>query len=100
MKRRSFFGVLAGAVLFPYETIKTPIPAKPLSEKDKVLAALLENQKLMNGTKEHSELAQFKNLSQPLVRRIYPNLMMDKLMPVQPLPAPSGLQYYLRFKNG
>lgn len=45
-----------------------------------------------------TEIAQFKRLSIPLVRRIYPSLIADKLVSVQPLAGPSGLVHYLRHK--
>lgn len=41
---------------------------------------------------------QFKRISIPLVRRIYPQLIADKLVSVQPLTGPTGLAYYLRFR--
>ena len=62
-------------------------------------AVLLENQRLMN---EHltdtGDIAQFKRISIPLVRRIYPMLIANKIVSVQPLLGPTGLVYYLRFR--
>lgn len=62
-------------------------------------AVLLESQRLMN---EHatdtSDIAQFKRISIPLVRRIYPQLIANKIVSVQPLLGPTGLVYYLRFR--
>lgn len=45
-----------------------------------------------------TEIAQFRKLSIPLVRRIYPQLIADKLVSVQPLAGPTGLVYYLQHK--
>lgn len=62
-------------------------------------AVLLENQKLMNETAtDTSDIAQFKRISIPLVRRIYPQLIANKIVSVQPLLGPTGLVYYLRFR--
>lgn len=65
----------------------------------KVTAVMLENQKLLNeqGT-DTSDVAQFKRISIPLVRRIYPQLIANKIVSVQPLLGPTGLVYYLRFR--
>jgi len=62
-------------------------------------AVLLENQKLINETStDTSDIAQFKRISIPLVRRIYPQLIANKIVSVQPLLGPTGLVYYLRFR--
>lgn len=62
-------------------------------------SVLLENQKLMNETAtDTSDIAQFKRISIPLVRRIYPQLIANKIVSVQPLLGPTGLVYYLRFR--
>jgi hypothetical protein len=62
-------------------------------------AVLLENQRLMNETAtDTSDIASFKRISIPLVRRIYPQLIANKLVSVQPLLGPTGLVYYLRFR--
>lgn len=45
---------------------------------------------------EMPEVAQFKRLSLPLIRRVYPQLIHDKFCGVQPLSGPSTLPYYLR----
>lgn len=72
-------------------------------KKDKAVTAttavLLENQYLMNevGT-DTGDIAQFKRISIPLVRRIYPQLIANKIVSVQPLLGPTGLVYYLRFR--
>ena len=64
-------------------------------------AVLLENQRLMNESSTDSgDVAQFKRISIPLVRRIYPQLIANKVVSVQPLLGPTGLVYYLRFRYG
>jgi len=62
-------------------------------------AVLLENQRLINEVStDISDVAQFKRISIPLVRRIYPQLIANKIVSVQPLLGPTGLVYYLRFR--
>lgn len=62
-------------------------------------ALLLENQELLNESSTlTSDVAQFKRISIPLVRRIYPQLIANKIVSVQPLLGPTGLVYYLRFR--
>lgn len=62
-------------------------------------AVLLENQRLINETAtDTSDIAQFKRISIPLVRRIYPQLIANKVVSVQPLLGPTGLVYYMRFR--
>lgn len=62
-------------------------------------AVLLENQRLVNeAMTDTGDIAQFKRISIPLVRRIYPQLIANKVVSVQPLLGPTGLVYYLRFR--
>lgn len=72
-------------------------------------AVLLENQHLINespltealtGGTDTSDVSQFRRISIPLVRRIYPQLIANKIVSVQPLLGPTGLVYYLRFRYG
>jgi len=64
-------------------------------------AVLLENQRFINESSTDSgDVAQFKRISIPLVRRIYPQLIANKVVSVQPLLGPTGLVYYLRFRYG
>lgn len=48
----------------------------------------------MENTEE--DIGQFKRISIPLVRRIYPSLIANKIVSVQPLAGPSSLVYYLK----
>ena len=41
-------------------------------------------------------IANFKTINFPLVRRIYPQLIANKIISVQPLSGPTSLIYYLR----
>ena len=63
---------------------------------------LLENQRLANLLMENAtgtdDIAGFKRISIPMVRRIYPQLIANKIVSVQPLLGPTGLVYYLRFR--
>src|SRR5580698_10319339 len=62
-------------------------------------AVLLENQRLINEVStDTGDIASFKRISIPLVRRIYPQLIANKVVSVQPLLGPTGLVYYLRFR--
>lgn len=62
-------------------------------------AVMLENQRLMNEAMTDSgDISQFKRIAIPLVRRIYPQLIANKIVSVQPLLGPTGLVYYLRFR--
>ncbi len=65
----------------------------------KCTAIMLENQRLYNEVStDTGDIAQFKRISIPLVRRIYPQLIANKIVSVQPLLGPTGLVYYLRFR--
>jgi hypothetical protein len=45
-----------------------------------------------------TSLADFKRITIPLVRRIYPQLISEKIVSVQPMTEPSGLNFYLNYK--
>ncbi len=47
---------------------------------------------------ENDDIGQFKRIQIPLVRRIYPQLIANKIVSVQPLLGPTGLVYYLRHR--
>lgn len=64
-----------------------------------VTSVILENQRLFNElSTDTSDIAVFKRISIPLIRRIYPQLIANKIVSVQPLLGPVGLVYYLRFR--
>lgn len=69
------------------------------AETRRSTAVLLENQRLINElSTDTADIAQFKRISIPLVRRIFPHLIANKIVTVQPLLGPTGLVYYLRFR--
>lgn len=47
---------------------------------------------------EVPDIAQFKRIAIPLVRRIYPQLIANKIMSVQPMAQPASLANYLRYR--
>ena len=78
------------------EGIKNP-------EIRKMTSVMLENQALANQmyseqSTDSADVAQFKRISIPLVSRIYPQLIANKIVSVQPLLGPTGLVFYLRFR--
>lgn len=67
----------------------------------KTTSILLENQHLycenLPGTGS-ADVAVFKKIAVPLVRRIYPQLIANRIVTVQPLLSATGLVYYLRYR--
>ena len=64
-------------------------------------AILLENQAnyiTEAGSTISTDIADFKKIIMPLTRRIFPNLIANDLVSVQPMAGPVGLAYALRFK--
>lgn len=47
-----------------------------------------------------TDIADFKKIIMPLTRRIFPNLIANDLVGVQPMSGPVGLAYALRYKAG
>ena len=47
-----------------------------------------------------TDIADFKKIIMPLTRRIFPNLIANEIVGVQPMAGPVGLAYALRFKSG
>jgi hypothetical protein len=45
-----------------------------------------------------ADIAQFRRISIPLMRRVYPSLMANNLISVQPLNGPASLIYYLDYR--
>ena len=58
---------------------------------DSIETKVLENQNKMNESPEMVWPPEFKRISIPLVRRIYPQLIASKICSVQPLTGPSAL---------
>ena len=44
------------------------------------------------------DVGQFKRIKIPLMRKIYPQLIANKIVNVQPLLGPTGLVYYLKYR--
>lgn len=83
----------------PLKNGKSMLDGIPNRTERAAAAVLLENQRLMNeAMTDTGDIAQFKRISIPLVRRIYPQLIANKIVSVQPLLGPTGLVYYLRFR--
>lgn len=64
-------------------------------------AMLLENEARYiteAGSSLSTDIADFKKIVMPLTRRIFPNLIANNLVSVQPMTGPVGLAYAMRFK--
>ncbi len=64
-------------------------------------AQLLENQYTWINEANASlstDIADFKKIVMPLTRRIFPNLLANEIVGVQPMAGPVGLAYALRFR--
>ena len=72
-----------------------------LTESDKaMMAAMLENtekenERLVNEGTLSGDVAQFTPILMPMVRRVYPNLIANELLGVQPMSMPTGFIYAL-----
>lgn len=67
------------------------------------MAILLENQhNYLNeaGSTMTGDIANFNRVLMPLVRRIFPNLIANEIVGVQPMTGPVGLAYAMRFRRG
>lgn len=53
----------------------------------------------LENIRRRGEIGQFARISIPLIRRIYPQLIAQNLVGVQPLMGPTGLQYYMRYQH-
>lgn len=79
---------------FKVSEISDPITARNT-------AMLLENESRYiteAGNTLTTDVADFKKIVMPLTRRIFPNLIANDLVSVQPMTGPVGLAYALRFK--
>jgi hypothetical protein len=76
--------------------------AKPVKEgSKKALATLLESQENWVMTEGSStalgDIAQFTPILVPAVRRIFPNLLANEIVGVQPMNGPTGFAFALRY---
>lgn len=75
--------------------------APALTEADKsVMSVLLNNtnseiEKLMSESTFSGDIAQFTPIMLPLVRRLYPTLIANELLGIQPMTSPTGFIYSL-----
>lgn len=75
------------------------------SEKQTIVATLLENQKnhmlaesAAAGATGANDIAGFRKLMLPMIRRIIPGTIATELVGVQPMTGPVGLTYSLRYR--
>lgn len=74
-------------------------------QKKKIVAPLLENQKdamlaetAAEGSTRGADIAGFRKILIPMIRRIIPGTIATELVGVQPMTGPVGLVYSMRFK--
>ncbi|MEN8718491.1 MAG: hypothetical protein ABF301_07540 [Sulfurovum sp.] len=73
----------------------------PLTGSDSAVMKLLlentekEHQKALNEGTISADIAQFTPILMPMVRRVYPNLIANELLGVQPMSMPTGFIYAL-----
>lgn len=73
----------------------------PLHESDSAMMKLMlentekEHQRLINEGTLSGDVAQFTPILMPMVRRVYPNLIANELLGVQPMSMPTGFIYAL-----
>jgi len=67
-----------------------------------VLETLLDNAQrwLLNETSDSSNVQAFTTYGFPLIRRVFPNLIANELVSVQPIPMPTAMVFYLDFVYG
>lgn len=75
------------------------------AQKQKIVAPLLENQKAQmltetasTGTTAAHDIAGFRKILIPMIRRIIPGTIATELVGVQPMTGPVGLVYTLRYR--
>lgn len=76
------------------ETDKAP----KVSSKES-MAQLLENEEqyIMKEASQAADMAQYTPILVPAIRRIFPNLLANEIVGVQPMNAPTGYAYALRY---
>lgn len=82
---------------------KTGLLKKLDSSRQQNMAVMLENEaqalgSLLQESTLNSSVAGFSKIAFPLVRRVFANLIADKIVSIQPMSLPSGLLFYLDFK--
>jgi len=76
-------------------------------QQTKIVAPLLENQKnhilretAASGATQAHDVAGFRKILIPMIRRVIPGTIANELVGVQPMTGPVGLVYSLRFRYG
>jgi len=82
---------------------KTKLLEKLDVNRQQNMAVMLENEAqalngMLNEATFNSAVAGFSKIAFPLVRRVFANLIADKIVAIQPMSLPSGLLFYLDFK--
>lgn len=49
-------------------------------------------------TPQDPAVGEFSKLAMPIVRRVYPQLIANKIVSVQPMMAPTALKYYMNYR--
>ena len=77
------------------------------SSKKKVVGTLLENQKnyilsesAATGSVAANDIAGFRKILIPMIRRIIPGTIATEIVGVQPMQGPVGLVYTMRYRHG
>lgn len=71
------------------------------SEYDKrVLETLLDNQSALQEETTTANVAEFNRIAYPLIRRVFPGLVANRLVSIQPAELPTTMVFYLDFKYG
>ena len=67
-----------------------------------VLETLLDNAQkwVLSETSDTSNVQMFTTYGFPLIRRVFPNLIANELVSVQPIPMPTAMIFYLDFEYG
>jgi len=75
--------------------------AAPVVNKE-AMAQILENQEeyLIKEANSVADMAQYTPILLPAVRRMFPNLLANEIVGVQPLTSPTGYAYAMRYSYG
>lgn len=82
---------------------KTGLLEKMDYTRQQNMAVMMENEAqalnyLLQESTLNSAVAGFSKIAFPLVRRVFANLIADKIVSIQPMSLPSGLLFYLDFR--
>ena len=82
---------------------KTGLLQKLDSNREKIVARLLENQAIdmrrrIDEASQIGDIAGYNKIAFPLVRRVFGQLLASEIVAVQPMSLPAGLLFFLDFK--